>query len=89
MNTHTVVVEGVFGVKGCRSMAFRKCVNEHPLLRAEFMKNYFRSDMTTDEWSEANRKFIREKGLRILNEKPLVRTKDDRYVVDVYCTITW
>ena len=88
MNTYTVMIDGVFGVKGGRSMALRRCAWQAPDLHMEF-KRFARDIVDTDDFREKTKAFIREKGLRIISEKPVVRTKDDRYVVDVYYTIGW
>ena len=87
--THIVIVDNVIGNKLGRKWALRNCVHEDLLLHSDFMTNYFRSGMTTDEYAEIISKFINEKGLRIVNEKPVPRMVDDRYAVDVYYTITW
>jgi hypothetical protein len=89
MNTCTVVVEGLFGVRTARNIALKRCVFDHAQLYAEFMQKYFRIGMSTDEYTEAKRNFIKEKGLRIISEKPVARTEGDRYVVDVYFTVAW
>ena len=88
MNTYTVMVDCVFYPKHGRSSALRRCAWEAPALRDEFHK-FAGVVSTSDEFAEKTRAFVREKGLRILNEKPIVRNKDDRYVVDVYYTIGW
>lgn len=89
-NTYNVMVEGIYGVRNARSFALRKCVHEHDILNHEFMR--VTTDilkLSTDEYIKRVGNFIREKGLRIISEKPVVRTKNDRYVVDVYFTIAW
>lgn len=88
MNTYTVVVDGVFGVKGGRCMALRRCAWHAPALHMEF-KRFARDATDTEDFGEKTKAFIREKGLRVISEKPVVRTMDDRYVVDVYYTIGW
>ena len=45
--------------------------------------------MTTDEFDYELRKFIKDKGLRIISEKPVARAKDGNYVVEAYFTIAW
>ena len=89
VNTRLVIIEQVHNADYGRKWALNKCANEAPDLHAEFMKKYFRIDMTTEEYSEAVRKFIEEKKLRVIAEKPFVRLRSDRYVVDVHYTIVW
>lgn len=88
MNTYTVLVDGIFGVKGGRSMALRKCAWESPALHMEF-KRFVRNVVDHNDFSEKTKAFVREKGLRVISEKPVVRTENDRYRVDVYYTIGW
>lgn len=90
-NTYTVLIDGCYGTKLARTMALRKCAHENPVLHREFMDCVWDSlhNMSTDEYSRRSAEFVREKGLRIISEKPVARIKDDRYVVDVYFTIAW
>jgi hypothetical protein len=90
-NSWIIVVDGVCGLKSSRSRALRKCVSESPILHGEFMDRVRGTimSMSTDEYSKQISDFIREKGLRIISEKPVARIKDDRYVVEVYFTIVW
>ena len=90
-NTYTVMIDGIYNTKMARSMALRKCAHEDPRLHCEFM-DHVRDTLhtiSTDEYSRKVAEFIREKGLRIISEKPVARTKNDRYVVDVCFTIAW
>lgn len=87
-NIYAIRIDRCFGVKNSRSMALRRCIIETPSLWNEFSKSY---DCTasTEEIRERFRNFIRDKGLRILDEKPVVRIVDDKYRVDVYFKVTW
>ena len=87
-NVYKVKIENYSGVKLARSRALRECVFNTPSLKNEFYKIWDPSD-TTEQFSEKLRKFINDNGLRILNEKPVVRIKDDHYAVDVYFEVTW
>ena len=90
-NTCTVKIESPYSVKYARSSALRKCTSESPELNYDFMKvvRDRLSSMTTDEFDYELRKFIKDKGLRIISEKPVARAKDGNYVVEVYFTIAW
>ena len=88
MNTFNVTLENEFFLSDARSRALRRCAYQAPMLRSEYNKEVGHCD-STEEWVAKTREFIRKKGLRIISEKPVVRTKDDRYVVDVYFTIAW
>ena len=89
-NVYKVKIENYSGVKFARSRALRECVFNTPNLRNEFYKIWDPSGTTEHEqFSEKVRKFISDKGLRILSEKPVARIKDDHYVVDVYFEVAW
>ncbi len=86
--SNPILVEGLFGVKTGRSMALRRCVWNTPELRNEFRKTLTYTE-SHEEFDDKTQAFIREKGLRILSEKPIARVNGDRYVVDVYFTVGW
>ena len=88
MNTFNVILEDEHFIGGARTRALRRCAYQAGMLRSEYNKEVGHCD-STDEWVAKTREFIRKKGLRIISEKPVVRVKDDRYVVDVYFTIAW
>lgn len=90
-NTCTVKVEAPYSVEYARRRALRRATSESPELDYDFMKvvSDRLGSMTTDEFSYELRKFIKDKGLRIISEKPVARIKDGNYVVDVYFTIAW
>ena len=87
-NIYETTVNDCFGVKIARSHALRKCVIETSSLRDEF-HNTVDLMASTEEFTSKLTDFIRSKGLRILDEKPIVRIVDDRYRVDVRFKVTW
>ncbi len=91
MNKYSVVVEGIFGVKGVMELALHKCAHKAPSLHREWMDRYGDRicGMSTDEYRMNVDEFIKEKGLRVVDAKPVARVEGDRYVVDVYCTVAW
>lgn len=87
-NIYEVTVYNCYGVKPARSMALRRCALEVPSLHYDFIKLFNPHD-STEEFSKKLTDFIRSKGLRILDEKPIVRIVNDRYRVDVRFKVTW
>lgn len=87
-NIYEVTIDSCYGVKLARSMALRRCALEVPSLHYDFNKLFDPND-STEEFSKKLTDFIRSKGLRILDEKPIVRIVNDRYRVDVRFKVTW
>ena len=88
MKTFIVTIDGVFGVECARRLALRRCAWQAPNLHMEF-KRFTRDVVNHEEFVEKIDVFVREKGLRIIAEKPVVKIRDDRYAVDVQYTIGW
>ena len=90
VNTYTAKVPGCYGVKLGRKTALQECVTNVPRVHDEFMQTIPDiMTMTYDEYGCRLEYFIKKKGLRILSEKPVARAENDRYIVDVYYTVTW
>ena len=87
-NIYEVKIERCFGVKIARSAALRKCVFNTPSLRSEFY-SIVNFENSNEEFSKKLTDFIRNKGLRILDEKPVAHIVDGNYRVDVYFKVTW
>ena len=87
-NIYETTVDRCYGVKHARSTALRRCVIEVNKLRDEFYKTVDPM-ASTEEFGKKLTDFVRSKGLRILDEKPIVRIVDDRYRVDVRFKVTW
>ena len=87
-NIYEVTIDSCYGVKLARSWALRRCALNVPSLRYDFNKSFDPND-STEEFSKKLGDFVRSKGLRILDEKPIVRIVDDRYRVDVRFKVTW
>ena len=88
MNTFKITIENVFYIESARRWALRRCAWQARALYEEFHK--FAGDIVSPtDLSEKAEAFVREKGLRIINEKPIARAEGDRYVVDVCYTIAW
>lgn len=87
-NIYETTVDSCYGVKLSRSTALRRCVIEVDNLRDEFYKTVGPM-ASTEEFRKKLTDFVRNKSLRILDEKPIVRIVDDRYRVDVRFKVTW
>ena len=88
-NTFVATVPACYGVKLARDTALRRCVVESSL-RRDFAKGRI-PDEDLEHFSKRMSDFIRERGLIIVSEKPIVRIDEDRdrYTADVVFTVAW
>lgn len=88
MNNRFVVdVPSCYGVRLARTTALRECVM-HSRLFKEFSKGY-QDGEDLDRFSERMDDFIRERNVRIIDEKIVGRIDGDRYRTDVEFVVTW
>ena len=81
-----------FGVSLGRELAIRGCVIANSLLNHEFnstISDFERKFMPSDIWAGLIAEFAKKKGLRIIDEKPILRIEGNDYRVDIEYTITW
>ena len=81
-----------FGVRLGRELAIRGCVIGNSLLHHEFhntISNFERKIMPSDIWAGLISEFAKKKGLRIIDEKPILKIEGNDYRVDIEYTITW
>jgi hypothetical protein len=88
MNTFKITINNVVNVESGRKWALRRCAWCARALYDEFHK--FAGDIVDPkDLAEKAEAFAREKGLRVINEKPSACVYRDHYVVDVEYTIAW
>ena len=90
MNTYTAKVPGCYGNKLGRQVALRDCVSNVPSLHIEFLNSIHDiHSMTTEDYTRESERFIVDKKVRVVTEKPIAYLDGDRYRVDVFYTCTW
>ena len=88
MNTFKITIDHVVNVESGRKWALRRCAWQARALYDEFRK--FAGDIVdSKDLAEKAEAFVREKGLRVIHEKPSARVYNDCYVVEVEYTIAW
>ena len=88
MNNRFVVdVPSCYGVRLARETALRECVMNSALY-LDFRKTR-RDDENTDEFIQRMNDFIRDRNVRIVDEKVHGRIDGDRYRTDVEFVVTW
>lgn len=81
-----------FGVSLGRELAIRGCVIGHPVLNHEFnsaISDFERETMSSDIWAGLVTEFAKKKGLKIIDEKPILKIEGNDYRIDIEYTITW
>ena len=86
-NRHFVTVPTCYGVSLARETALRKCVM-HSALYLDYRKTR-RDDENTDEFVQRMNDFIRDRNVRIIDEKVHGRVDGDRYKTEVGFIVTW
>lgn len=86
-NRHVVTVPSCYGVRLARETALRECVM-HSSLYLDFRKTH-RKGETLDEFTQRMDDFIRDRNVRVIDEKIHGRIDGDRYKTEVTFTVTW
>lgn len=92
-NTACINLEIVYrDVEANRNFALRQCVTDVDRLRKEFYSTITFS-ITDPDWRDkfslCLSDFIKNKGLWILTEKPVVIVKDGKYEIEVNYVVGW
>lgn len=86
-NRYVVTVPSCYGVRLARETALRECVMNSALY-LDFLKTH-RDDEVLDEFIQRMDDFIRDRSVRIIDEKIHGRIDGDRYKTEVTFVVTW